>query len=184
MDKEQRVINQTRFENLALNGFPEGCLSNAYVDGVIITRLPQNIKVENTRFYECRFRDLFLDKLDLEGCVIADGIFLNIMAQELNLSGATVYGTLFSCLDIEKLDMSGITIRHSSMREGKVDRMYVGDSTIESTYFYRLKPERIDGIERARLTMGGATNQEVENYQRQVREALMEGQVKKNKIIR
>ena len=57
MVDNKKVINQTRYEALIQEGFPEGCLSDVYVDGVVITKLPENIEIRNTRFSECRFKE-------------------------------------------------------------------------------------------------------------------------------
>ncbi len=182
MVDNKKVINQTRYEALIQEGFPEGCLSDVYVDGVVITKLPQNIEIRNTRFFECRFKDIAVETLTLNECVVSDGVFVNIKTDELSLHGATVYGTLFTGLSIEKMDMSQATFRKSSMRDGDIMEMNLLGATLDSMYFYRMAARSVHGIEQARFTMGGATYQEVDNYRRLVKETLMPMYQKQDKV--
>lgn len=182
MEEKQKIINQTRYEALIQRKFPEGCLSNAYIDGVVITKLPENMEIRNARFFECRFKDISVESLTLNECVISDGMFVSIKADELRFPGTTVYGTLFAGLSIEKLDMSRATFRRSSMRDGDIIEMNLLGAALDSTYFYRMMPRKVDGIEQARITMGGAENQEADNYRRQVRAALMPAHQNQDKM--
>ena len=55
-------------------------------------------------------------------------------------------------------------------------------ATLDSMYFYRMATRSVYGIEQARFTMGGATHQEVDNYRRLVKEALMPMYQKQDKV--
>ncbi len=182
MEKKQKIINQVRYETLARRGFPEECLSDAFVDGVVFTMLPENVEIKNTRFVECRFSNISVESLKFTDCVIADGIFMCIKADEVNMQGTTVYGTLLTDISIGKMDMERATFRKSSMRDGDIMELNLTDATLESMYFYRIKTSKIEGIELANMTMGGATNEEVENYRCQVKAALQPMQQKLNKV--
>ena len=181
MEERQKIINQTRYETLARKEFPEDCLSDAYVDGVVFTELPENLEIWNTRFVECRFSNISVESLNFTDCVIADGIFSGIKADEVNLQGTTVYGTLITDFSVAKMNMERATFRKSSMRDGDMLELNLTDATLESMYFYRIKSSKVKGIEQANMTMGGATNEEVENYRRQVQDALIQ---KKNMRIK
>lgn len=172
MEEKLKIINQTGYESLARRGFPEGCLSNAYVDGVIFTKLPEIAEIRNTRFVECGFSNISVENLKFTDCVIADGIFMGIKADELNLQGSTLYGTLLTDLTVGKLNMERAVFRKSSMRDGDIMELNLADATLEGMYFYRVTPKRVKGIDQAYITMGGATSQEVEDYQKQVKESL------------
>lgn len=182
MEEKEKIINQTRYENLARRGFPEECLSNAYVDGVVFTKLPENVEIRNTRFVECRFSNISAENLKFTDCVIADGIFMGIKADEVNLQGTTVYGTLLTGFSIGKMDMGRATFRKSSMRDGDILELNLAEATLESMYFHRMRISKIEGIELANMTMGGATNEEVENYRCQVKAALQPMQQKLSKV--
>lgn len=182
MEDKLKKINQTRYEALARRGFPEGCLSDAYVDGVIFTKLPEKVEIRNTRFVECRFSNISVENLKFTDCVIADGIFMGIKADELNLQGTTLYGTLLTNLTVGKMDMQRAVFRKSSMRDGDILELNFIDATLEGMYFYRIKSFKTEGIELANITIGGATNEEVENYRQQVKAALLPMQQKSNKV--
>lgn len=182
MEDRQKIINQTRYETLARKEFPEDCLSDAYVDGVVFTKLPDNLEIRNTRFVECRFSNISVENLKFTDCVIADGTFAGIKADEINMQRTTVYGTLITDISVGKMDMERATFRKSSMRDGDILELNLTDATLESMYFYRIKASKVEGIELANMTMGGATNEEVENYRRQVKAALRPMQLKLNKV--
>ncbi len=181
MGEKPKIINQTRYETLAGQEFPEGCLSDAYVDGVVFTKLPENLEVRNTRFVECRFSNISVENLKFTDCVIADGVFAGIKADEVNLQRTTVYGTLITDLSVGIMDMERATFRKSSMRDGDILELNLTGATLESVYFYRIKCSKVEGIDMANMTMGGATIEEAEKYRRQVQDALIQ---KKNKRIK
>lgn len=182
MEENIKVINQIRYETLVQEGFPEGCLSDAYVEGVVITRLPENMEIRNTRFNECRFKDISMETLAFNACVVSDGVFANIKAEKMEWQGTTVYGTVFTGLFVEKMDMSHGTFRKCSMRDGDIVDMNLMNATLSSMYFYRMAPRSVVGLEQACITIGGATDQEVDNYRRQVKAALAPLRQKQDKV--
>lgn len=52
-------------------------------------------------------------------------------------------------------------LRSCSMRNGDILEMNLVGATLISTYFHRIAPRNLEGLEQAKITMGGVTNQEV-----------------------
>lgn len=58
-------INQMRFEQMRIKGFQKGDLDDCYLDGIIIKDLPNNFKITDSRFLECRLQEMALDSLNM-----------------------------------------------------------------------------------------------------------------------
>ena len=165
-------INQTKYEELKLKGFPADCLSNSYLDGIIISGLPEKFKISESRFSTCWIQNNENQMLDLGGCVLSDCTVRLMKIEKLNLSDATIYGTLFTNLQVGELDLQNGVLRKSSIRDSSVGIINLDYSLLENTYFFRAHPEKILGGNSLTLTLGGGTEEEVNNYKRMVKREL------------
>ncbi|MEE0684568.1 MAG: hypothetical protein UC703_09255 [Bacilli bacterium] len=68
-----------------------------------------------------------------------------------------------------KMDFTGMSMRHSSMRDCAIESLVMEDTALDGMYFFRTQPKYLRGEESMRVTLGGATEEEVENYRRCVK---------------
>lgn len=164
-------INQTKYEELKLKGFPADCLSNSNLDGIIISSLPKNFQISGTRFSECWIQNVDGQNLDLSGCILTDCIIRDIDFEEFSLDESAIYGTLFTGLHIGKLSLENATLRKTSLRDSVVDVLNLEGALLADTYFFRARPGMTRG-KNLNLTLGGATEQEVNNYRSMIKRAV------------
>lgn len=167
--EEKKKINQVRFEELRSKGFPKGCLDQCYLDGIIIEKLPEEFQISHSRLSECWIQKFSADSLKLSNCVLADCILQGLSIDEMKIMDGTMDGTLLSGNTVGKMDFTGMSMRHSSMRDCAIESLVMEDTALDGMYFFRTQPKYLRGEESMRVTLGGATEEEVENYRRCVK---------------
>lgn len=170
--EKMRWLGQTTFESYRKEGFPEGCLDNVCLCGIKIEELPKDFQIRGTRIIQCNVQGVALHSLVLSGCIMGDCIVSGVQAETLDLKDATVYGTLFTTSQVGILDLRGTVMRKCSIRDCGIDAMHIGGAKLNGTYFYRMRPQVITGQESLDMSLGGATDEEVENYRRLVKSEI------------
>lgn len=169
--EQLREISQSGFDKLKTDGFPEGCLDDCLLKDVVVDGLPERFTMRYSRFYDCRINGR-MDILVLERCVITDTEITGLDTKEFRIENGEIYDSRIQGCKAELASLAGTRMRHSNVRNCSVGELDMTGTVLDSTYFDHSRPGNLIGAETMKVTIGGATPYEVENYMRSVNAAL------------
>ncbi|MFR8463084.1 MAG: pentapeptide repeat-containing protein [Ruthenibacterium lactatiformans] len=164
-----KVVRQQDFDKAFAQGATD--FSNCYFDGVTFNGEAAEISFQNSiltndcLFDHAHFKDAAFDGASVY-CYDTGLRPLPILFLHATISG-----------HVERTDLSGCFFKDShinrtSFADCVLNRCIMYETALNSTYFVRCEAFGLQHMDTMRLTMGGATDREVENYIRQVTEAL------------
>ena len=72
-----------------------------------------------------------------------------------------------------KLPSTAWILIHSSMRDCSIESLVMEGTALNSMYFFRTQPKYLRGEKSMSVTLGGAAEEEVENYRRLVKVGIV-----------
>ena len=164
-----KVVRQQDFDKAFAQGATD--FSNCYFEDVTFSGEAAEISFQNSILANgCQF-----DHAHFKGASF-DGASIYCSIQDCDLSRSSFLHTTING-HIKRTDLSGCFFKDShinitSFADCILNRCIMYETALNSTYFVRCEAFGLQHMDTMRLTMGGATDREVENYIRQVTEAL------------
>ena len=164
-----KVVRQQDFDKAFAQGATD--FSNCYFEDVTFSGEAAEISFQNSILANgCQF-----DHAHFKGASF-DGASIYCSIQDCDLSRSSFLHTTING-HIKRTDLSGAFSKTAiSTKQAFADcilnRCIMYETALNSTYFVRCEAFGLQHMDTMRLTMGGATDREVENYIRQVTEAL------------
>lgn len=164
-----KVVHQQDFDKAFAQGATD--FSNCYFEDVTFSGEAAEISFQNSILANgCQF-----DHAHFKGASF-DGASIYCSIQDCDLSRSSFLHTTISG-HIKRTDLSGCFFKDSHIKKTSfadciLNRCIMYETALNSTYFVRCEAFGLQHMDTMRLTMGGATDREVENYIRQVTEAL------------
>lgn len=164
-----KVVRQQDFDKAFAQGATD--FSNCYFEDVTFSGEAAEISFQNSILANgCQF-----DHAHFKGASF-DGASIYCSIQDCDLSRSSFLHTTING-HIKRTDLSGCFFKDSHINKTSfadciLNRCIMYETALNSTYFVRCEAFGLQHMDTMRLTMGGATDREVENYIRQVTEAL------------
>lgn len=164
-----KVVRQQDFDKAFAQGATD--FSNCYFEDVTFSGEAAEISFQNSILANgCQF-----DHAHFKGASF-DGASIYCSIQDCDLSQSSFLHTTING-HIKRTDLSGCFFKDSHINKTSfadciLNRCIMYETALNSTYFVRCEAFGLQHMDTMRLTMGGATDREVENYIRQVTEAL------------
>lgn len=164
-----KVVRQQDFDKAFAQGATD--FSNCYFEDVTFSGEAAEISFQNSILANgCQF-----DYAHFKGASF-DGASIYCSIQDCDLSRSSFLHTTING-HIKRTDLSGCFFKDSHINKTSfadciLNRCIMYETALNSTYFVRCEAFGLQHMDTMRLTMGGATDREVENYIRQVTEAL------------
>ena len=164
-----KVVRQQDFDKAFAQGATD--FSNCYFEDVTFSGEAAEISFQNSILANgCQF-----DHAHFKGAYF-DGASIYCSIQDCDLSRSSFLHTTING-HIKRTDLSGCFFKDSHINKTSfadciLNRCIMYETALNSTYFVRCEAFGLQHMDTMRLTMGGATDREVENYIRQVTEAL------------
>lgn len=167
-----KIIDQQLYDRAVKEGFPHNFFQKSHFSEVTFYCLPDHADFTDSIFQDCEFMV----------CRVKDARF----------DGASLYSTMFHSCAIDHTTFTGASFGSVHIHDSKLDwvsfqdaqlrRCTVLDSTMENVMFMgtrldgccfgRITPWHIRGLENSIITMGGATDAEVETNRAAIFKAL------------
>lgn len=164
-----KVVRQQDFDKAFAQGATD--FSNCYFEDVTFSGEAAEISFQNSILANgCQF-----DHAHFKGASF-DGASIYCSIQDCDLSRSSFLHTTING-HIKRTDLSGCFFKDSHINKTSfadciLNRCIMYETALNSTYFVRCEAFGLQHMDTMRLTMDGATDREVENYIRQVTEAL------------
>ena len=164
-----KVVRQQDFDKAFAQGATD--FSNCYFEDVTFSGEAAEISFQNSILANgCQF-----DHAHFKGASF-DGASIYCSIQDCDLSRSSFLHTTING-HIKRTDLSGCFFKDSHINKTSfadciLNRCIMYETSLNSTHFVRCEAFGLQHMDTMRLTMGGATDREVENYIRQVTEAL------------
>lgn len=164
-----KVVRQQDFDKAFAQGATD--FSNCYFEDVTFSGEAAEISFQNSILANgCQF-----DHAHFKGASF-DGASIYCSIQDCDLSRSSFLHTTING-HIKRTDLSGCFFKDSHINKTSfadciLNRCIMYETALNSTYFVRCEAFGLQHMDTMRLTMGGAADREVENYIRQVTEAL------------
>ena len=140
------------------------------------------------RFQHCTFSDCDFSGTEIsasfDDCSLYDMSTKGMKIRSSEFQNCTIANTKFEDCELRDVVFSLSDIRQCSAVRTKFENCRFERGTIDRVFFHQgIKAHGIEGLESMKITMGGATEQEVTNHARQIREALTNGTPDKVEVM-
>lgn len=167
------VMTQKSFEAACKSGrydFGVCLFENVDLQGLCIADEKYNFST--CRFNDCRFVDCYLDGALFENTVFQDCEFKNVEALHASFGDARVFHSRFQDVVFHELDANGSTWRHGFMNHVLLGRADLNVKIMDDFSFHNVRAVQCSLPHMDAITMGGATETEVNAYRKSVLDAL------------
>ena len=174
-DQPLKIINQLTYDRAAKAGFPKGFFQESYFDQVTFYCLPDNANCKFSRFHNCtfavcrlagvRFWEASLYGCAFHSCRIAYTLFPDATLANTHFRDCSIHSAAFLRSRMSRCNTIDCAVGRLNFNGATLDSCSYGRIT-------RLPNSRIEVLETASFTMGGATQEEVQANRTAILQAL------------
>ena len=177
MDRPMKVIDQQIYDRAAKSGFPRNFFQESYFDHVTLYCMPDNANCNFSHFSDCSFHVCrlygvkFWDKrlygCEFHSCRIEFTLFPDSTLANTHFRDCSIHSAAFLRSRMTRCNTVDCSVGRLNFNGARLDGCTYGRIT-------RLPNSRIEGLEDASITMGGATQEEVRYNRNAIFHALGE----------
>lgn len=177
MDRPLKVINQQIYDRAAKAGFPRNFFQESYFDHVTLYCMPDNANCNFSHFSDCTFHvcrlygvkfwDTRLYGCEFHSCRIEFTLFPDSTLANTHFRDCSIHSAAFLRSRMTRCNTVDCSVGRLNFNGARLDGCTYGRIT-------RLPNSRIEGLEDASITMGGATQEEVRYNRNAIFHALGE----------
>lgn len=161
-----KIISQPLFDHAAEHGFPPDFFSNSYFDHVAFRSFPEGADCSGSRLQSCTFEGCKISKCVFDYARIYDSVFRGAELRMVNFTGATIAHTQFRDSSLTFASFQSARIKGGFFMNTDMDIVDFLDATLDGASFRRINASYIQNLQQATITQGGATQEEVRQFQR------------------
>lgn len=171
-DGTQPVITQELYDKAALIGFPRDFFRRAYFQNVTIYCLPDYSCLKHSVFANCDFSVCRIREAIFDG-----SCFFSTRFHSCDIAHATFRDTVLAHTHFHDCTMQDVSFQQARLRlcnslDCTMGSINYQGATLDGCSFGRVQAYDIRNIHRAKITMGGATNEECELNRKAIYAAL------------
>ncbi len=177
MDRPLKVIDQQIYDRAAKSGFPRNFFQESYFDHVTLYCMPDNANCNFSHFSDCSFHvcrlygvkfwDTRLYGCEFHSCRIEFTLFPDSTLANTHFRDCSIHSAAFLRSRMTRCNTVDCSVGRLNFNGARLDGCTYGRIT-------RLPNSRIEGLEDASITMGGATQEEVRYNRNAIFHALGE----------
>lgn len=174
-DQPLKIINQLTYDRAAKAGFPPGFFQESYFDQVTFYCLPDNADCNFSRFHNCtfavcrlagvRFGEASLYGCEFHSCRIEYTLFADATLANTHFRDCSIHSAAFLRSRMSRCNTIDCAVGRLNFNGAILDGCSYGRIT-------RLPNSRIEALETASFTMGGATQEEARSNRATILQAL------------
>lgn len=127
----------------------------------------------NIQFYDCVFKDLNLENVNLNKADFSSCVFDNVNAMRSNFGGANIFKSEIKNSNLENCDFSHAKLKDGSIKKTNLSGVDFRNAIFDDEHLYDITinnaPKNIESIY---ITMGGATHSEIATYKENIMNTL------------
>ncbi|HDI3019200.1 TPA: pentapeptide repeat-containing protein [Clostridium botulinum] len=127
----------------------------------------------NIQFYDCVFKDLNLENINLNKAGFSSCVFDNVNAMGSNFGGANIFKSEIKNSNLENCDFSHAKLKDGSIKKTNLSGVDFRNAIFDDEHLYDITinnaPKNIESIY---ITMGGATHSEIATYKENIMNTL------------
>ena len=171
-ERPLKIVNQQLYDQAAKSGFPPGFFRQTYFDNVTFYCLPDHADLNFSRFDTCTFavcriREATFDGVSLYGCE-----FHSCDMKYATFFQATLTHTHFNDCALENVSFQKARLKSCNTTDCAMLNIGFNGTTLDGCSYGRVQAFGTEGLHTANITMGGATEKEVEQNRRAIYAAL------------
>ena len=122
---------------------------------------------QGSRLISCDIRSSKLSNANLQECTL-NADFFDVQAQKADFTNANIYGCKIQESNLESSNFMKVNLRRMTFSNTILDHVDFAGAEMNGAYFNNVHTIDIKNLSSVSLTMGGATREEVKNYERNV----------------
>ena len=122
---------------------------------------------QGSRLISCDIRSSKLSNANLQDCTL-NADFFDVQAQKADFTNANIYGCKIQESNLESSNFMKVNLRRMTFSNTILDHVDFAGAEMNGAYFNNVHTIDIKNLSSVSLTMGGATREEVKNYERNV----------------
>lgn len=143
-----------------------------YMRNVIMSEVEaEGSNWQGSRLMLCDIRSSTLSNANLRNCTL-NADFFDVEAQKADFSGSNIYQCKIRECNFAESNYTKVNLKRMTFHNTNLEQVDFDGAKMNGAYFTNVQVTGVKNLESASLTMGGATSEEVENYERIVLETL------------
>lgn len=167
-----KIINQRIFDQAAKAGFPPGFFRESYFDHVTIYCMPDGTDLNFSRFQDCTFSVCRIHNALFDGTVIDSSEFHSCEIEHTTYFQAGIAHTHFYDSTLRHVSFQSARLKSCNTINCALDRVCYLHATLDGCSFGKVTPTEIRDLDTAKITMGGATNDECKKNRESIYKTL------------
>ena len=171
-ERPLKIVTQQIYDWAAKSGFPPGFFRETYFDNVTFYCLPDNADLNFSHFDACTFavcriREATFDGASLYGCE-----FHSSFLKYVTFFQATLAHTHFYDCTLENVSFQKTRLKSCNTTDCTMLSVGLSGATLDGCSYGRVQAFNTCGLHTATITMGGATENEIEYNRKAIYAAL------------
>ena len=171
-ERPLKIVDQKIYDWAAKSGFPPDFFRETYFDHVTFYCLPDHVDLNFSHFDACTFavcriREALFDGTSLYGCE-----FHSCDMKYATFFYATLAHTHFHDCALENVSFQRTRLKSCNTLDSTMLNVGFLNATLDGCSYDRVKAFLTEGLHTATITMGGATDKEVEQNRKAIYAAL------------
>lgn len=171
-ERPLKIVNQQLFDRAAKAGFPSGFFRESYFDGVTFYCLPDYATFRHSRFNNCTFAVCRVMHATLEEVSIYSSEFHSCPLENVSFYKSTLANTHFYDCGLQDVSFHDARLKSCNTMDCTMGGVDYFNATLDGCSFGRVDAYAIRNLHTATITMGGATDEEVNHNRMAVYAAL------------
>lgn len=170
--KSLKVIGQRIYDRAAKAGFPPDFFRESYFDNVTFYCLPSRADFCGSELQNCRFAVCRMDSTAFTGARIYDTMFYSCVTNRTDFFAATIAHTRFNDCELSHTMLQKAHMIHCGFTNCTLDYVNFLDALLDGCSFNRITAGKIKNLDKAIISLGGATLEECRDNKDAIYRAL------------
>jgi len=171
-DPPLKIIDQTLYDQAVKNGFPYGFFRNALFDHVTFSCLPDHADFSRSKFMSCTFSVCRIMRPSFERASIYSSDFHGCEIGYANFFHASLSNTRFEDSTLFSLELREASLKSCSFLDCHLSMSNLQKARLDGCSFDRINAYGILQLDTAKITQGGATEEECQQNRTSIFRAL------------
>lgn len=155
--KPLKVIGQRIYDRAAKTGFPPDFFRESYFDNVTFYCLPDRADFCGSVLRNCKFTVCRMESCSFVGARIYDTMFYSCVMNYIDFFAAVIAHTRFNDCELSHSVFHKEELFHCSMTDCTLDHINFLGTLLDSCFFGRITAGNIRNLDKATISLGGAT---------------------------
>lgn len=170
--KSLKIIGQRIYDRAAKAGFPPDFFRESYFDNVTFYCLPDHADFYGSELWNCRFAVCRMEGSSFVGARIYDTVLYSCIMNYIDFFGAIIAHTRFDDCELSRGIFHKGELLHCGMTDCTLDHINFMGTILDGCSFGRIAARNIRNLDKATISLGGATLEECRQNKESIYQAL------------